>query len=65
MTAKIQKILGDPAASEGSGGVPAVMSELVFGTENDDVYQSTSSFGCGRGAKLELNLKSNLKLKRQ
>ena len=51
MKAKIQKIFGDHAASEGSGGAPAVKSEPVFETKHEDVYQSTSSRGCGRGGK--------------
>ena len=51
MKAKIQKIFGDPAASEGSGGAPAVKSEPVFETKHEDVYQSTSSHGHSRGGK--------------
>ena len=47
--AEIQKIFGDPAASEGSGGAPVVKSEPVFETKHEDVYQSTSSCGHGRG----------------
>ena len=49
--AKRQKIFGDPAASEGSGGAPAVKSEPVFETKHEDVYESTSSRGRGRGGK--------------
>ena len=45
---KIQKIFRDPAASEGSGGAPAVKSEPVFETEHEDVYQSTSSRDHGK-----------------
>ena len=37
MKARIQKIFGDPAASEGSGGAPALESEPVFETEHEDV----------------------------
>ena len=51
MKAKIQKIFPDPAASEGSGGAPAVKSEPVLETKDENVYQSTSSRGCGRGGK--------------
>ena len=51
MKPKIQKVFGDPAASEGSGGAPAVKSEPVFETKHEDVYQSTSSHGHGRGGK--------------
>ena len=51
MKAKIQKMFGDPAASEGSGGAPAVKSEPVFETEHEDVYQSTSSRGQSRRGK--------------
>ena len=51
MKAKIQKIIGDPATSEGSGGAPAVKSEPVFEAKHEDVYQSTSSRGRGRGGK--------------
>ena len=51
MKAKIQKMFGDPAASEGSGGAPAVKSEPVFETKHEDVYQPTSSRGRGRRGK--------------
>ena len=51
MKAKIQKIFGGPAASEGSGGAPAVKSEPIFETKHEDVYQSTSSCGPCRGGK--------------
>ena len=51
MKPKIQKIFGDLAASEGSGSVPAVKSEPVFGTKHEDVYQSTSYRGHSRGGK--------------
>ena len=51
MKAKIQKIFGDSAASEGSGGAPAVKSEPVFETKHEDVYQSTISCGHSRGGK--------------
>ena len=51
MKATIQKTFGDPAASEGSGGAPAVKSEPVFETKHEDVYQSASSRGRGRGGK--------------
>ena len=51
MEAKIKKIFGDPATSEGSGGALALKSEPVFETKHEDVYQSTSSRGRGRGGK--------------
>ena len=51
MKAKIQKIFGDPAASEGSGGAPAVKSEQAFKTKHEGVYPSTSSRGRGREGK--------------
>ena len=56
MKAKIQKMFGDPAPSEGSGGAPAVKSEPVFETKHEDVYQPTSSRGRGRGGKLEVDM---------
>ena len=51
MKAKIQKIFGDPSASEGCGGAPAVKSKPAFEPKHEDVYQSTSSRGRGRGGK--------------
>ena len=53
----MQKISGDPAAFEGSGGAPAVKSEPVFETKHEDVYQSTVLMVVEEEENIEVDLK--------